>query len=329
MRFLVAPSSHPSVVACDSDHGTSLTLKYSPNAPQDPVLAQYQLIVELLQRIPAPALNSITVVGGQAMLFWALRYVYWKDSPFYLNPSEKIAVTSSDLDFYSTDRKAIEACAKGWLGDVRYPDLEDNTPNTAIVHVPMEGAEPYGIDFLGTLKGLDYRAIEKLLDTFVFNEQELRFLSPPLCLASRIHNYCGLGYGEDKLDREAQRIHLAMRLTRRYLSELLDDFICHGKPNGHARPKVCLGILNYLDQLFVHRDTTNVVMATGVYPPDAIPVDHAGWPLLTRERQIPNIKAKADDHYRRMARHKHSHLKNGQSVPAGMARWLKSPNNVV
>ena len=113
MRFSVAPSNHLSVVAFDSDHDASLTLKYSPNGPQDPVLTQYQLIVDLLQRIPPPAVNSITVVGGQAMLFWALRYVYWEDSPFYLNASEKIAVTSSDLDFYSTDRKAIEACAKG------------------------------------------------------------------------------------------------------------------------------------------------------------------------------------------------------------------------
>jgi len=296
----------------------SLTRYHSP----DPVISQYRLIVDLLQRIPTTALDSITVVGGQAMLFWALRYVYWEDSPFHLNPAEKRAVTSSDLDFYSTDRKAIEACAQGWLGEVRYPNMDDNTPNTAIVQIPMGAEDPYGIDFLGTLKGLDERVLDKLWDTFVFNGEEIRFLSPPLCLASRIHNYCGLGYSEEHLEREANRIHLAIRLTRRYLCELLDDFIIYGQPAGHQRPKICLGILRYLDQLFVHRDTTDVVMATNAQPLDAIPADHAGWPRLTRERQIPDIISKAKAHYHRKAQHKYAHLKDGQPLPPGMATWL-------
>lgn len=256
------------------------------------------------------------------MLFWALRYAYWEDSPFHLSRDEKVEVTSTDLDFYSTDRQAIEACAEGWHGEVWYPGRDDNTPNTAIVQVPMEGGESYGIDFLGSLKGVDDQALEKLWDTFLLNGEEVRFLSPPLCLASRIHNYCGLGYGKGKLEREAQRIELAIRLTQRYLSELLDDFILYGQPAGHKRPNVCLGILSFLDQLFVHQDTTDVVMATGVYPIEAIPLDHAGWPEMTRNEQIPRIIEKADAHYRRKAQHKHKHLKGGQPIPFGMAEWL-------
>lgn len=321
-RFSVVPSSRHNVDVCGSDRGTALTVSFSPDSPPDPVVLQYQLIVDLLQRIPPSALDSVTVVGGQAMLFWALRYAYWGDSPFQLSRDEKIAVTSTDLDFYSTDRQAIEACAQGWHGEVRYPGQDDNTPNTAIVQVLMGDDEPYGIDFLGSLKGVDARAVEKLWDTFVLNGEEVRFLSPPLCLASRIHNYCGLGYGEGKLQREAQRIELAIRLTRRYLSELLDDFILYGQPAGHNRPAVCLGILRFLDQLLVHQDTTDVVMATGVYPVEAIPVDHAGWPALTRERQIPNIIEKADAHYRRKALHKHHHLRDEQPMPTGMRIWL-------
>lgn len=295
---------------------------FTPESPQDPVVLQYQLILDLLQRIPASALDSVTVVGGQAMLFWALRYAYWEDSPFHLSRDEQVAVTSTDLDFYSTDRQAIEACAQGWHGEVRYPGRDDNTPNTAIVQVPIGDEAFYGIDFLGSLKGVDDHALNKLYDTFVINGEEVRFLSPPLCLASRIHNYCGLGYGEAKLRREAQRIELAIRLTRRYLSELLDDYILYGQPAGHTRPTVCLGILGFLNHLFVHQDTTDVVMATGVYPIEAIPVDHAGWPKLTRERQIPNIIANADAHYRRKARHKHHHLQADQPVPEGLVTWL-------
>lgn len=313
------------MVVCASEQGPHLSVSFSPEPPQDPVVLQYQLITQLLQRIPPDALDAITVVGGQAMLFWALRYAYAEESPFQMSHNEKVAVASSDLDFFAKDRKAIESCASGWNGEVWYPSMDDQTPNTAVVHVDIGTKEPYGIDFLGSLKGLPERAIEQLWDTFLINGEEIRFLSPPLCLASRIHNYRGLGYGPDKLQREAQRIGIAIRLTNRYISENLDNYILFGRELGHKRPDTSLGVLRFLNQLLVHSDTTDVVMETGLNPMEAIPRDHAGWPVMTCQKHIPGILQKAETHYRRKARHKRSHLKPGRAIPPGMARWLDGP----
>ncbi|WP_417568029.1 hypothetical protein [Marinobacter sp.] len=287
---------------------------------QPSVVEQYSLINDLLCRIPDSARDLVFVVGGQALMFWSMKYAQTRPSPLEFSEDEAIAIASMDLDLYARDKQAIEACAERWVGKATYPKFGDNTPQSAIVLLNLpEEDEPYKIDFMESVQGVPQKHIEAFWDGFVIGGETVRFLSPPLCLASRIHNFATLGYGPDKAAREAIRINTAIKITKCYLSELLDE---HYLENNGGTPRHALNILKFLSQLFEHDDTVEAVLGADADPTLCIPAAHRGWPQRTRDEQIPRIIGKAYDKYRRRAMLRYRHLKPGNAAPIGIHRWL-------
>jgi len=292
---------------------------------QRSVVEQYLLINDLLCQIPDSARDQVVVVGGQALMFWSMKYAQTRPSPLEFSEDETIAIASMDLDLFAKDKQAIEACARRWAGKATYPAIDDNTPQSAIVLLNLpEEEEPYKIDFMENVQGVPQKHIEAFWDGFELGGEIVRFLSPPLCLASRIHNFATLGYGPDKAAREAIRISAAIKITKSYLSELLDEYYVE---NNEGAPRHALNILKFLSQLFEHNDTVEAAIGANVDPTFCIPSAHRGWPKKTRDEHIPRIIAKAHDKYRRRAKLRQRHLKLGKTVPLGMNRWLP-PDNI-
>ena len=306
-----------------------------PSQPEDSVYAyigtdrersvvdQYRLVNDLLGRVPASARDHVFVVGGQALMFWSMKYAQAPSSPLVFSDEETQALTSVDLDFFARDKQSIEACADRWKGSASYPSPDDNTPQSAIVLLNLPGeAEPYKIDFMETLQGVPERHLEAYWDGFTIGGETLRFLSPPLCLASRIHNFASLSYGPAKEQREAIRIQSAIKITKAYLSELLDEHVLERKPGS---PRHALNILAYLSELFCHDHGVDAALRADVDPTNSIPWAHMGWPEKTRTEHIPRLMAKAYDKYQRRARLRLRHLKPGQPATSGLVYWSSNP----
>jgi hypothetical protein len=251
---------------------------------QRSVVEQYSLINDLLCRIPDSARDLVFVVGGQALMFWSMKYAQTRPSPLEFSEDEAIAIASMDLDLYAKDKQAIEACAERWVGKATYPKFGDNTPQSAIVLLNLpEEDEPYKIDFMESVQGVPQKHIEAFWDGFVI------------------------------------RINTAIKITKCYLSELLDE---HYLENNGGTPRHALNILKFLSQLFEHDDTVEAVLGADADPTLCIPAAHRGWPQRTRDEQIPRIIGKAYDKYRRRAMLRYRHLKPGNAAPIGIHRWL-------
>ncbi len=158
------------------------------------------------------------LIGGQCLNRWALHYLP-KDGR--LKAFEPF--TSKDIDFFINDR-APERLAAALNGDVLVPDIDDATPNAAVVVTTLESRR-IRIDFMSGVLGVEDRSIKNNFVTIEGYSPELKrqiqilLLDPLDCLRSRLSNINTL-HREDTFSVGQARA--AMVVVECFVNELLD-----------------------------------------------------------------------------------------------------------
>ena len=172
----------------------------------------------LLARAGSP-LDEITLVGGQALNYWANAFFAPKD-PY----------VSKDIDFLGSAVDAIE-CATAW--NARTPLLADidrsmGSPNTALVLIenprhffkdPRLEDKPLPIDFLGGILGLSTTEILKSRVKVQHGRAEFWVMNPYHCLISRLSTYYVLGRQNET---DIERLRLAVHVVGAALQKFLE-----------------------------------------------------------------------------------------------------------
>lgn len=245
---------------------------------------------ELLAALPQDAAEAIILVGGIALLLWGQQYLF-----SLVSGEEYAALASDDLDFMG-HKNAVILCAKTWGGEVRFPTMDDHTPQTAIISIPVKKDVFLIVDFLDKVFGIPLHNINKYCDKLTFGENEIYTLSPYLCLKSRICNLYGLKYDDKKIQRELVRIKLAASICRQYIIEHLDS----GDP---IRIKAAIGVAKYIGRnVFSTKEAIAVALDHGADFIHAIPEYYGLWPQLVQDRSIPIWVGKHKDKFDRLAK---------------------------
>ncbi|MFO0589009.1 MAG: hypothetical protein U0441_15775 [Polyangiaceae bacterium] len=183
--------------------------------------------VESLLRKLGNSTSRIVLVGGQAVNFWAERYLD-RVSELHLHGP----YSSKDIDFCGT-RAALIECARQLGGKALLPEPFEPTPNAGqLLFLDDTGTERV-IDFLVHPFGLDAEDVLKTsLPVEVLDEGGLptgarfRVMHPERCLESRVYNIGGLpGYDSPRALAQATA---AILCTREFQKDLLSS--------GHIRP---------------------------------------------------------------------------------------------
>lgn len=164
--------------------------------------------------------SNIVLIGGQAVNFWAERYLHRVPELAAHGP-----YTSKDVDFCGS-RAALIQCAHQLHGKALLPVEFDPTPNTGqLIFIDDSGAERV-IDFLHQPFGLEASDVLRTsLPVDILDDHgrptgaRFRVMHPERCLESRVHNVVGLpGY-----DRPAalSQLRAAIVCTREFLLDLL------------------------------------------------------------------------------------------------------------
>jgi hypothetical protein len=181
-------------------------------------------VKELLRRL-APLADRIVLVGGQAVNFWAERYLP------RLSPELRAVApfTSKDIDFAPRSgggREEMTEMAERLEGRVHVVSIEDHgTANAGTVTFVDPEGEKRTIDVLRTLHGLELPEVSQLsqaleIDTTLGEAVEFRVMHPVHCLESRTHNTADLpGYDTE---HALNQLRAAVAATREYLREILD-----------------------------------------------------------------------------------------------------------
>jgi hypothetical protein len=156
-------------------------------------------------------LNEETVlIGGQAVAFW-----HWYYSLRFPELSSATLLTSKDVDFLGT-RQFARALAKAVAGHLYEPDMDDVTPNIALV-VAKLGSRTIQIDVLGGVLGIRRGKERFSLMQIELLGQEIQvpLLHPVLCYITRVVNI----------------LHPAIRrndeFARHQLDTMYDVLVCH------------------------------------------------------------------------------------------------------
>ncbi len=175
--------------------------------------------------------GGLVLVGGQAVNFWAERYMSQNAGLALGAP-----YTSKDIDFCAGPRVVTE-CARLLGGRATLAArFDDPTPNTGVVSFLDEGSVERVIDFLEAPFGLTSKELFRLAVPIEVDRADgppLRFLvmHPVLCLESRCHNVAGLpGYSKPAA---INQLIASILFVREFLRELLraDERRAVGKLN--------------------------------------------------------------------------------------------------
>lgn len=165
--------------------------------------------------------ETVVLVGGQAVNFWATRYergdsVLAAGGPY----------TSRDVDFCGSPDAARE-CAVRLNGEAKVATFDDmNTPNTGVVTFIDVDGWPRRIDFLSAPAGVDAtELLEQCIVATVTSddgvEVSFRVMHPLHCLRSRAYNVAYLpGYDTEHARRQ---LRAAIMCARQYVLELAES----------------------------------------------------------------------------------------------------------
>lgn len=178
-----------------------------------------------LQKSPHPAV----LVGGQSLTFWV---------DFFKIPVPKIDTPylTQDIDVLATKHDAL-IVANELHGTCAIPDLDDATPNTAIVTYDTPDGRKLFVDFMGTLIGLRNEEIRKTAVELDHPEYGLiRVLHPTLVLKSRIVNLHRLAQKRNANGVEQAR--LAVPLVKAFLEYYVGNGLAGAKPDKYLIDRI-------------------------------------------------------------------------------------------
>ncbi len=125
-----------------------------PSAEQPPPLA-FADVKPILSRLERIA-DSVVLVGGQAVNFWAELY-----APRVPAIDGEAPFTSKDIDFCG-DVRAVRICADRLGGTSRIATMDDHTPNAGVVTFIDDLGVKRTIDFLDAPLGLRADEVRRL-----------------------------------------------------------------------------------------------------------------------------------------------------------------------
>ena len=228
----------------------------SSNIPLNPFYT-LQEATKLLSALPQELADRIILIGGQALLLWGEYYLI-----NVLSGEQLESLASDDLDLMGRRPEVID-CANAWHGQARLPDIDDNTPQSGMVFITNQGATEV-VDFLPQVYGISHSDALRFSDRMKFGENEVRVLSPPLCLKSRVENLNGLGYGEAKTKREIVRVTAAMTACYFYMID-----IC----NSQTSPRTLAKVVTYMaNTVMLSRAAIAISVEYGFDFRDAFPI---------------------------------------------------------
>ena len=227
---------------------------------------------------------ELTIAGGQAVSYWAERYME-------LDPElEKYGpYTSKDIDFVAPGINP-RVVHKRLGGRLVLPKKMSAMHLTARIIVDMEGRD-IPIDFLGSMRGVTNEDIEKLKIPVTFKtrtgkEFRVHVLHPVLCLESRV---CNVAEVPDsyRTERGLNQLKAAIRVTKLYLSSLLDAI-----PGKDGVKKV----LQYNERIFRFASKNDSALRlyamTEIDPAEAILGDDERLPEKFRTTRYQQMRAK-------------------------------------
>lgn len=159
--------------------------RHSAERPRPLAFADVKPILIRLERIA----DSVVVVGGQAVNFWAEFY-----APRVPAIDREAPFTSKDIDFCG-DVRAVRICAERLGGIARVATMDDHTPSTGVVTLLDDQGVERTIDFLDAPLGLRADAVDRMaipaeiLDAAGRSTGILfRIMHPVQVMESRVHN---------------------------------------------------------------------------------------------------------------------------------------------
>ena len=163
------------------------------------------------------------VVGGQAVNFWA--EVYAANAP---ELDRYGPFTSKDVDFFGF-AQAARRLADELNGIVRFPDLENETPNSTIVTANIDG-HAVTIDFLRNILGVsaerqsDYCTLTVELDETEAGDGPTTFtidvMHPVNCIISRVNSIMHPAIARND-EFTIRQLHASYYIFREYLRDML------------------------------------------------------------------------------------------------------------
>jgi len=249
-----------------------------PSAERQPPLAfaDVKAILTKLERIA----DSVVLVGGQAVNFWAEFYAarvpaIEREAPF----------TSKDIDFCG-DVRAVRVCAERLGGTSRIATMDDHTPNTGVVtFLDGDGVERT-IDFLDAPLGLRAKEVHRLaipaeiLDsTGKPTGPPFRIMHPVQVMESRVHNVMKLpGYDSPAA---LKQLRLSVICAREFIRDMVAS----------DRVRVAL-TLNERIFTFCLKDRDGRVVDAkhGLDPFAAVAADDDRLPARFRETRYPQMQ---------------------------------------
>ena len=166
-------------------------------------------VADLLDQ--SPHTRKAILVGGQALNVLAVHYGL-----------DAIATAvSNDIDFFGNATLAREA-GKAWGGRTRKPDMDNHTPNSALVLVEIHG-QTHQIDFMSQILGVQANELENWAASVEVGGKAFHVMHPLHVLQSQLQNVYGVldrrSMGPRALSRTALAIKVAERSTREYLDD--------------------------------------------------------------------------------------------------------------
>lgn len=252
--------------------------------------------------------SNTPIIGGQSLFIW---YVKYQDRVNKLgSPDEfRLAAESDDIDFLGPK----EACqlVMDFISEILphtrpdisdaiesivpyYPDMNDSTPSSGILQIKIAGDDnPFFIDFLSTMKGLQRRA-DKCIETLRDDTISYTILTPLQVLKSRIANLYGLGYSDKRLENEVIRVKLASLILSEYIKDAID----------HGEAKFAVQQIQESFHFAQQLEPIKLFIEYGISITKHLPVNDMRLDIQFREKNLPLIKkqlqSKIENQYRRL-----------------------------
>jgi hypothetical protein len=168
-----------------------------------------------------PIHEQIVLIGGQAVNFWAYRYVNrveeLDDGPY----------TSQDVDFYG-DIEAVKECASLLNGNATISQPFSGHPNLAVVEFNHEGHDRL-IDFMRVTAGVDNDEVLATAIPFQIDDQAIiNVMHPVLCMESRAANVASIpGYDSP---HSLRQLRASCVCAREFLKDILEGLAYAADP---------------------------------------------------------------------------------------------------
>jgi hypothetical protein len=184
-------------------------------------------LLQLFAELPREAQERLVLIGGQAISFWSSYFLEG-----LLDDDDMAALTSSDLDIVSETQENVRILARAWGGRPAFADMDDHTPNLAVIELNrpgfIPGATRLTVDVMGDVYGATAHELvnwsEMLELTFDNGESVcLRVVVPEQLLWTRIANLYYRRLGASATERELRRTKVLCRVVREHLENLAQD----------------------------------------------------------------------------------------------------------